>query len=229
MAGTEVPVAAMVLMDRDGTTPIEWGDKEHTSDTDSRFAFENAGRGGLIQRVEARPKDPTLYAMEGTVTVDLTKQSVEDLRFSIARGWAIRGRIVTDDDSLDLERTDVYWQQGLDMTNVIPSRSGEFIFPNLPPDVREVTLQFLNAKPVTVSAPKSGGIVEGVEFVLPSVHGRSHVSGVVVDTKGNPLVGASISFRSLEVDGIKRGAVTSGKTNVDGEFMLESEYPGIVE
>ena len=220
MAKTGEPVESRVFAGYNLRDFYESISKKAQSGSDGQFTLENLYPGTLY--VAVHPDDPALYCLEGIVRVDLKDESREaaNLVFTVAQGSAIKG-VVRRQDGSPPDRLWVYLLPMLDKSNFYTDKSGAFEIPNLPPSDTVYTLKANNETGEEASievGPLDVGEVAEVTFELPPPTMTSRVQGIVVDTKGNPVPGATLSLRITERD---TGNVTSTSTDDAGQFDWE--------
>ena len=223
-AGTDEPVKGAVwAIDHIEAFP---GSLEAGTRADGSFAIRDMR--GAARFLYFVPFDKTLYVKEGIIAIDRNQFPIEGLIFTVDQGCSVSGVMQEADGKpiaqqwVMLEGTKPFPMQRL--TN----ERGTFLFTNLPP-IGKGRLRF--AKDFyDLPNMTPGTNVENIVFKRLTETERLFAKGVVVDSKGNPVGGASITLSKGDQGGPGHGYAhteTDGYGRFSAEF--ENRSPGMVK
>lgn len=233
-SGAVVPGARVALEEANGAM---WGDFERMdtkAEDDGSYAFEGVRRGRY---------QVTAYA-QGYAKLILEAQDIDqvqgdfELNLTLERGKAVRGQVV-DPEGQPIEGAKIYhisieepafwgtaeWHPGLPSDEegepaAISDASGRFEVYG----ITDVGTHFLGARADGFGTGYADSVKMDAESVIPLP--RHYVlSGKVLDGKGNPIEGASISMSLMEETETEHGW-GNATSEEDGSYRFDPLPPG---
>jgi hypothetical protein len=136
------------------------------------------------------PSDPALYAVPKEAAIDLTAADAGDLLFTVARGYAFRGKVVDStgkplcgEVTLECRETSagsfLFGKSEAD---------GSFAFDNLKPSEGVYKLTGCGVS-VEIPAPTPGTLIDNIVLTVPVPEDRYELTGKVLDQNNEPAVG----------------------------------------